>query len=102
MEKQHLTNEQELALQMFQGEIPCVMMFSKSECAQMAEWIVFYEHEEPVEGCSDINPAPVCEEHRRALTAVFSVFWRMWMKTEPIRCERCESTIRVGKVVELP
>jgi hypothetical protein len=100
---QEFSESQVMALAMFKDEIPCLLHFADPSCDELAKWVIVYTHEETVDDCEGIMPAPVCDTHSRQLQMAFSGFWRMWTNAPDgsNTCDRCGKPIRIDRVEPL-
>lgn len=85
------------ALDLFAGEVPCIMSIADIGCARQAEWVVFFEHEEPARSCDHEECAPVCAVHLRLLQHCSVPFWRTWFRLSPWPCTNCGGPLRIAR-----
>lgn len=91
------TEARTMALAMFASNVPCFFQLMDPSCEKTALWVAYFTHEETV-GCDHDMAWPVCEEHRAAIQRMASPFWRMWLGTPSMPCEKCETPVRLDKV----
>lgn len=92
------------ALTMFADQIPCFFQLVDPSCPNLAAWMAYHVHEENTEratACGEIEPWPVCDEHRAVVQRANSPFWRVWFALKPTSCGHCHSPIRLDRIEAL-
>lgn len=94
------TDAQSMALEMFKGEVPCIMSLT-GECDAKAEYLVGIDHLGVDCARLEPNPAPFCEGHKSMIVSGYSPFWRTYMNAPPTLCTECGVELGLGKVEKL-
>lgn len=97
-EAQSVTEARTMALAMFASNVPCFFQLMDPSCEKAAAWVAYFAHEENTAGCEHDMAWPVCEEHRAAIQRMASPFWRMWLASPSLCCEKCETPVRLDRV----
>lgn len=85
------------ALSMFEGNVPCFFSMADPSCPKTALWLASFDHEENAGHCGDVDPWPVCDEHKRIIQMASHPFWRTWHQLKPILCGGCGTPTRLGR-----
>jgi len=85
------------ALALFEGHVPCFFSLTDPPCPEAAGHLAYLVHEESTANCTDADPWPVCDEHKRAMQMVSHPFWRTWHQMTPTRCHKCGTSLRVKR-----
>ncbi|WP_030777255.1 hypothetical protein [Streptomyces sp. NRRL S-920] len=86
-----------LVLEMFKGNVPCIVSMGDPPCHRTAVCVAYFRHL-PTGDCDGQPPAPLCPEHRRNLELSLQPFWRAWLNADPILCDACGEEITVDRI----
>jgi hypothetical protein len=95
-----LTEQQTLALQFYDDNVPCIFQLQDPECVESARWIVVIAHEVADESCPDAEPMPMCETHKRQTQHLYSPFWATWSGGNN-GCGGCARALHIASVEPL-